>query len=175
MKRMFCLAVLVGCAPGVTAPPTGPDPAPNATPDGYTKLNESPRPMKARAPETVTIYRTKAPAADYVEVSELVDHGSDEAGALDQLKLSAAGVGCDGLVVGASRADSVAKRFGGGTEVFSVAITGTCIMFSQDPGTWRPSAIDARCAADRDRLFAAKDPDEKLAIARSMPPDCHRR
>lgn len=62
----------------------------------------------------------------------------------------------------------------GHTHVTGVGISGTCIMFAQDPGTWRPSEIDARCAADRDRLFAAKDPEERAAIARSMPPDCHR-
>jgi hypothetical protein len=125
--------------------------------------------MKARAPETVTIYRTKIPDAQYVEVSELVDTGIDETDALDQLKLSAAGVGCDGLVVGAVRREPAPLSFAS-----QINISGTCIMFAQDPGTWRPSAIDARCAADRDRLFAAKDPEQRAAIARSMPPDCHR-
>ena len=170
MKRMFSLAVLlVGCAPGVTSPTSTPEPSRNATPERNTKLNESPRPMKARATETVTIYRRKVPEAEYVEVSELGDTGGDEAIALDKLKLSAAGVGCDGLIVGAVRPER--SMMSGGP---AVTISGTCIMFEQDPGTWQPSAIDARCAADRDRLFAAKDPEQRAAIARSMPPDCHR-
>lgn len=172
MKRMFLLGVLlVGCAPAVTAPTSGPL-ARDATPERSTKLNESPRPMKPRAAETVAIYRTKVPAADYVEVSELVDTGDDETEALDKLKLSAAGVGCDGLIVGGARPASQTMRFGT-THITSVDISGTCIMFTQDPGTWRPSEIDARCAADRERLFAAKDPDERLAITRAMPRACH--
>jgi len=171
MKRMFLLGVLlVGCAPAVTSPPA--ELSRNATPEHETKLNASPRPMKPRAPETVAIYRTKVPAAEYVEVSELVDTGDDETEALDKLKLSAAGVGCDGLIVGAVRAEAETMRFGN-THITSVDISGTCIMFTQDPGTWRPSGIDARCAADRERLFATKDPDERLAITRAMPRACH--
>lgn len=169
MKPMLSLAVLLaGCAPAVTSPTSAPDPPRNAAPERETQLNKSPRPMKARAPETVTIYQTKVPAAPYVEVSELVDIGDNETDALDKLKLSAAGVGCDGLIVGTAHVE-FPVTFG-----IDVNVSGTCIMFAQDPGTWRPSEIDARCAADRDRLFAAKDPDERVAIARSMPPDCHR-
>jgi hypothetical protein len=126
--------------------------------------------MKARAAETVTIYRTKVPDAKYVEVSELVDTGDNETDALEELKLAAAGVGCDGLIVGEVRPERAAVLVRRG----EVNISGTCIMFAEDPGTWRPSPIDARCAADRDRLFAAKDPEERAAIARGMPPDCHR-
>jgi hypothetical protein len=167
MKRMLSLAVLlVGCAPGLTSPESSRNPRP----ERYTSLNQSPRPMKARAAETVTIYRTQVPAARYVEVSELVDTGEDETEALDTLKLSAAGIGCDGLILGVVRPERAAMNFG----TRRVNIAGTCIMFEQDPGTWRPSEIDARCAADRDRLFAAKDPEQRAAIARSMPPDCHR-
>jgi hypothetical protein len=174
MKRMSSVALLlVGCAPGVTSPASAPFPPPNAQPEHYTKLNESPRPMKARAPETVTIYRTKVPDAPYVEVSELVDSGDDEAEALDKLELSAAGVGCDGLIIGGVLPERTSMMFGH-AHVTAVESSGTCIMFAQDPGTWRPSKLDARCAADRDRLFAAKDPEERAAIARSMPPDCHR-
>lgn len=171
MKWMF-IAVFAGCAPGVT-PPASPLSG-NAKPERQTKLNESPRPMKPRALDTVTIYRTKVPSADYVEVSELFDSGDDDMDALDKLKLSAAGVGCDGLILGDVRAEGDSPRvFGGGHVVSSVGVSGTCIMFTQDPGTWRPSEIDARCAADRDRLFATKDPDERLAITRAMPRACH--
>lgn len=134
--------------------------------------NESPRPMKPRAPETVMIYRTKSPEGEYVEVADLGDVGDDEAEALQKLELSAAGVGCDGLIVGTARAASMAQHLGG-SHVSAVEFSGTCIMFAQDPGTWRPSPLDARCAADRERLFAAK-PEERAAIARSMPIDCHR-
>jgi len=111
------------------------------------------------------------PATDRVrrEVGQLVDLGSDETDALETLKLSAAGIGCDGLITGNVRAE---KPIWGHPAEVNVA--GTCIMFVQDPGTWRPSAIDARCDADKQRMFAAKDPDERLAIARSMPPDCNR-
>lgn len=170
MKLMFLLA-LVGCAPTVPTPAT----TPNATPESYTKLNESPRPMKPRAPATVQLYRTKHPDAPYVEVGELGDTGGDEAAALDKLELSAAGVGCDGLIVGSARNErTVADFTGNGARVAGVALSGTCIMFEQDPGTWRPSEFDVRCNADKERLFAAKDPDEKAAIARSIPPECNR-
>jgi len=174
MKRMFLLAtVFVGCAPAVSSPPST-TLSRNATPEHSTKLNESPRPMKPRALDSVTIYKTKVPAADYVEVSELADSGDDGTEALDKLKLSAAGVGCDGLIIGEQRIEADRPRvFGGGHVVSSIGISGTCIMFVQDPGTWRPSEIDARCAADRDRLSATKDPDERLAITRAMPRACH--
>jgi len=170
MKLMFLIA-LVGCVPTGAPPET----TPNATPERYSKLNESPRLMKSRAPATVQLYRTQHPGAPYVEVGELGDTGSNEAEALDNLKLSAAGVGCDGLIVGSARNEvTVSGVTGTVRRVASVSLSGTCIMFEQDPGTWRPSAFDARCEADKKRLFAAKDPDEKVAIAQSMPPDCNR-
>lgn len=175
MKMLFSVAVaLVGCAPNVASPTSAPDPSRNAKPERYTKLNESPRPMKARAPSSMTIYRTKAPDGQYVEVSELVDLGDDETEALDKLKLSAAGVGCDGLIVGNVRPERESPDVTrGASHVAGVDISGTCIMFAQDPGTWRPSEFDARCSADKERLFAAKAPEERAAIARSMPPECH--
>jgi hypothetical protein len=165
MKLMVLIA-LVGCAPTGATPET----TPNLTPERYSKLNESPRPMKSRAPATVQLYRTQHPGAPYVEVGELGDTASDEAEALDKLKLSAAGVGCDGLIVGSAHNDVkvIDQR------VTGVGLSGTCIMFEKDPGTWRPSAFDARCEADKKRLFAAKNSDEKVAIAQSMPPECNR-
>jgi hypothetical protein len=142
--------------------------------------------MPARAPASVQIYQVRPPEAPFVEVYALTDLGANENEALEALRLSSARFGCDGLIVGASRVKT-AYRY----QVYEVNLAGTCIMFVQDPQTWRaPPEPDApspserqrdltpqqieECDRGRARIFATKDPHERARIAGSLPPECHR-
>jgi hypothetical protein len=139
-------------------------------PDFYTKLNEPPRPMEARAADSVAIYSTKAPDVKYVEVAQISDDGDDEAAALSELKRSAAEVGCDGLILQTTKIVSVANG-----EASDMRATGVCIMYVEGDGAWRaPTAEDDSCRAKRARLASAHTSDEKHEIIRSMPVECHR-
>ncbi len=175
--------ILVACEPPAS---TYRDPLP----ERYSHLNASPRPMPRRAPSSVALYRTQKPEQRYVEVFEMVDVGDDETEALETLKHSAGAMGCDGLIVGPARVE-----VGGLWRIpHEVNVAGTCIMFQSDPRTWRapPSeapaaetpavepdgadgASNETCAQERKRLLATEDPRERAAIARAMPPECHRR
>lgn len=184
MRCMTCLVsavlVLAACEPPAS---TYRDPLP----ERYTRLNASPRLMPRRAPSSVALYRTQKPEQRYVEVFEMVDVGDDETEALERLKHSAGAMGCDGLIVGAARVE-----IGGLSRIpREVNVSGTCIMFETAPGTWRAppgedpaaetptdepdSASDETCGPERKRLLATKDPVARAAIARAMPPECHRR
>ena len=173
-------------------------------PERFTKLNESPRPMSARAPASVQIYQVKPPEEPFVEVYQLADLGSNENEALELLRLSSARFGCDGLIVGPSRVESASysgrnqaglagpssASSAGYSRVDQISLAGTCIMFVQDPQTWRapdpdspslgerqrdltPQQIEV-CARGRERIFATKDPRKRAQVAGELPPECHR-
>jgi hypothetical protein len=176
VSMALALLALLACEPPGTAP--GPQ-----APARSTKLNESPRPMPARSPSSVTIYKVKPPEASFVEVYQLTELGENEHVALDTLRLSAARLGCDGLVIGGSRVETVAWH-----SVQTLRLSGTCIMFAQNPGTWQappppdspppsePLPQDApECIQARSKIFATKDPQERARIIHSMPPSCHPR
>jgi len=169
MKLMFVALALIACEP-TRAPYRTPKP------ESYVQLNESPRPLHPRTLESVAIYRVKVPDERFVEIAEMTDVGESESDALEKLKLSAAGVGCDGLIIGAARVDeaTVSARWPGTArvEATQVNVLGTCIMFVSDPGTWQPAPEDA-CVAGRAQILAAKDPTARMRIAASLPPECH--
>lgn len=155
---------ILGCTP-VMQPTRTPK-----EPDYYTTLNHSPRPMQPRAEDSVAIFSTRTPEAKYIEVAMLADDGDNEAAALVELKHSAAHVGCDGLILHTAQVVSV--RYG---EAADMRASGVCIMFVDDDGAWRaPPADEEQCRARRVRLAEARTSQEKLAIAHSMPVECHR-
>ena len=184
--------VLLACEPPVAAPgPQGPARS--------TKLNEPPRAMPARSPSSVTIYQVKPPEAPFVEVYRIADLGENENVALDTLRQSSAYLGCDGLIIGGSRVESVIAG-----SVQKVSLPGTCIMFVRDPGTWQPPPASAtpaspppppppsgspspapsseplpqdapECIQARSKIFATKDPRERARIIHSLPSHCHPR
>jgi hypothetical protein len=175
----FVVLALLGCEPPATAP-RAQGPARN------TKLNEPPRPMAARSPSSVAIYQVQPPADPFVEVYQIADLGENENAALETLRLSAAYLGCDGLIPGRSRVESV---FVG--SVAQISLSGTCIMFVRDPRTWQPPPPppapppespreplpqdSEECIQARAKIFATKDPQERARIIHSMPPSCHPR
>lgn len=164
------LAGLVGCDP---LPPQAPYRTPK--PEEHTRLNASPRELRPRTPESVTFYRTKAPDAEFVEVYAMTDTGENETEALEKVKQSAAGLGCDGVILSQTRPQETAvKPFSvvHTVETVKVAVSGTCIVFAQDPGTWQAAPEDT-CVAGRRRILATTDPQQRAQIARELPPECH--
>jgi hypothetical protein len=169
---------LLGCEPPIVAP-RAQGPARN------TKLNESPRPMAARSPASVTIFQVRAPAEPFAEIARIADLGENENVALEALRRSAAHLGCDGLVLGSWFPESIVA----GT-VQRVSLAGTCIMFVRDPGTWQapepepqpeapaPPTLpqdEDECVRARAKVLEAKDPRERTRLIRSMPSKCHPR
>lgn len=139
-------------------------------PGFYTKLNNPPRPMEARAEDSVAIFSTKAPEAKYVEVAQIADDGENEGAALTELKRSAAQVGCDGLILQTTQVVGVSRG-----EASNMRASGVCIMYVERDGSWRaPTAEEDPCRAARARLASARTSEEKHEIVRSMPIDCHR-
>ena len=149
-------------------------------PERYTKLNEAPRPMKARADDSVTVYQTKVPDAAYVEVALIANIDGTENDAIFKLKRSAATIGCDGLVLHGSRTEEVGSSSslplstGGGVAVSKVSVTGICIMFVEDPGSWREPVQRDECEVGRERIAATPSPEEKYRLIRDLPPECHK-
>lgn len=128
--------------------------------------------MKARADDSVTVYQTKVPDAAYVEVALIANVARTENDGTFKLKRSAATIGCDGLVLHGARTEAVESS--SSPTVSEVSVTGICIMFVEDPGSWREPVQRDECEVARERIAATPSPEEKYRLIRDLPPECHR-
>src|SRR5262245_59658682 len=88
--RVLALLAATGCGTSITA----------------TALNQSPKPLAPRSPESVEIFASAPPGRPYVDVAYLEaeqqsDMSVDGIGAfITKLRRRAAEMGCDGVVLG---------------------------------------------------------------------------
>ena len=119
MSGCFALAALAGCGIGVK----------------HTWLNEPPRLMVSRPPESVEVYASGPPSAPHVDVA-LLEAGEEEfaASTLDRLvhalRMRAAQLGCDAICIGGatSRTSALSRKW---TLDGQLA---TCVMFTEPRG-----------------------------------------
>jgi hypothetical protein len=104
----------------------------------YMPTNPPPRPMQARAPETVELFTASGkPSRPYVEVGILqTRQGDGESGylphILDAMREEAAKIGCDALVVNGASPEVVGGEEG--TRTYQ-GFWGACILYVQDVAT----------------------------------------
>jgi hypothetical protein len=122
MKRLPLITLALVAACGTTT--------------SFTPTNTPPRPMSARAPETVEVFTSGQPDRPYVEVGMLEAQQSSEFSSdnmseiVSALRTEAAKKGCDGLIVTGSN-DAVTGNVtdGDGYTTTLKGYRGACIMF----------------------------------------------
>lgn len=175
--QLSAIAAAAGCVT-TSGPP----------PRTFISVNETPRPLRPRSVESVALYRVKAPEAPFVEVGWFSRTGGNDMDALLRLRIDAAELGCDGLVVNGVSDAAIhssdytgtflnKNQYGPDYEATYVAqARGTCIVFENDPGTWQPPAVVSNPGDCEQYLAAARakaEPKEKLKILKKMPRRCH--
>jgi hypothetical protein len=133
----------------------------------YTNTNPAPRPLRARAAESVEVYTSAAPPRPYTEVGVIRAHGRGH-DALEQavqgMRAKAAAVGCDGVVVTSTSSNEQHAIY-----------TGACFLYADvtshapPPPSGPPGAHT--CEAQLAELRAAPN-EGKPELVRRLPPEC---
>jgi hypothetical protein len=100
-----------------------------------TPINPSPRPLRARPPETVELFTSGPPLRPFVDVayleaeqeSHLSAHGTREF--FDQLRARGAAIGCDALVIG-GKTNRTTVSIDLKTPANIRGMTATCIVYT---------------------------------------------
>jgi hypothetical protein len=137
------------------------------------------------------IFRTKTPEDKYVEVAMIAELAPNENVGIEKLRRAAAGVGCDGVIVSSTQVETVRSGKPSfdvldtgerASTVDEVSVSGTCIMFETDNGSWKapeageePAGPDPRphCSAGKERIAAERDSVRKHELIRALPSECH--
>lgn len=109
----------------------------------YVPLNKPPRPMSPRAPESVDLYTTSRPARPHVDVGmieaqqESAYSQASPAEIVANMRASAAGAGCDGLVLMGGNdtvvgGGSVQSGTGSSWTATLKGYRGTCIVYTRE-------------------------------------------
>jgi hypothetical protein len=104
-----------------------------------TKLNNSPKPLEPRAPESVAIFMTGKPEKPYTEISLISSQQASEFSAdstpqiIQKMRLEAAQQGCDALVISGQN-DSTEGSSNGkyGAVTTLKGFHGSCIVYNQN-------------------------------------------
>ena len=106
----------------------------------YTELNAPPRPLAPRAPESVEVYASAAPARPHVDVGlfEVEQESSNTPGKtralLDELRRRAGAIGCDAVVVaGITAKNSELESLLLDYDTNKKALQATCIVYTAPP------------------------------------------
>ena len=97
-----------------------------------TEINPAPRPLAARAPETVEVFTSGPPARPHVDISFLEIQqdsklSTDDTGEfIGQLRIEAAARGCDGLVIGGITHEPTGEK----RSTSFKGMTATCIVYT---------------------------------------------
>ena len=103
-----------------------------------TKLNNSPRPLEQRTPESVDIFVTGKPEKPYIEISLITSQQASEFSIDDtpqiiqKMRLEAAKQGCDALIIsGQNDATEGSTRGGTGSVTTLKGFHGACIVYKE--------------------------------------------
>ena len=120
----------------------------------FVATNPSPRPLQARAAETVDVYTTGAPSVAYTEVGIIQSRQSSELSRDDmpeiiqKMRGEAAKIGCDGVIINGASDKVVGSGYGDAHGSSSSTDTlegfwGACIVYLPQ-GEAAPGATAAR-------------------------------
>jgi hypothetical protein len=96
----------------------------------FTHTNKSPRPLHARAADSVEIYTTSKPTRPYIVVGLMrAIERAGPAWAIESMRARAAEIGCDGIVM----TDALVTR--NFSEMEQVHRNGTCFVYAEPAAT----------------------------------------
>ncbi|MEO8699275.1 MAG: hypothetical protein ABI867_04500 [Kofleriaceae bacterium] len=120
-RRLLLLAFAAGCGTTITA----------------TMINPAPHPMRPRPPESVELFTSGPPQGRpyvdiaYLEAEQQTDLSVDDtAEFLGKLRVRAAAMGCDGVVVGGLTNRTTVAVLSNHDAASVKGITATCIAYS---------------------------------------------
>jgi hypothetical protein len=130
----------------------------------FTSTNRPPRPLKARAFDSVEIYTTSSPPRPYAEVGLLraIERGNvgPQDWAIASMRTKAAEVGCDGIII----TGALVTEHSGASQVHH---SSTCFLYAADT-TWKAPDCDAMLAEVR-----RAPNDAKASLVQLVPPECY--
>ena len=102
-----------------------------------TKLNNSPRPLEQRTPESVYIFMTGKPEKPYIEISLITSQQASEFSndntpqIIQKMRLEAAKQGCDALIISGPNDATVGSTNSRGTGSVTTltGFHGACIVY----------------------------------------------
>jgi hypothetical protein len=146
----------------------------------FTSTNRPPRPLKARAFDSVEIYTTSSPPRPYAEVGLLraIERGNvgPQDWAIASMRTKAAEVGCDGIII----TGALVTEHSGASQVHH---SSTCFLYAADttwkaPAQWTGGASGTKpdgspdCDAMLTEVRRAPN-DAKASLVQLVPPECY--